>query len=324
MNILITGGAGFIGNNLVRKLLLNKEVKEIVVLDNHSSGMSIFLPNDSRVKLVVTDIDKLDKLNFVLNQHNFDYVFHLAAHFANQNSVDHPFSDIQTNIIGTVGILEALKNHRQLKKFVYASSSCVYGTSKEMRESAPVYPSETPYSINKYAAEMYTQYYAHLFNLPTVSIRIFNTYGPYELAGKYRNVIPNFIQNALDNKDLIITGSGEETRDFTYVDDVVDLMISSAFSKFKEGQIFNSGTGIKTTINDIAQKILLLTNSSSKIEHTNTRKWDKVKDRVSDITKSVSDLSYNPKTGVDEGLAQTIAWYTDNYEKVNTLKNYFE
>lgn len=167
--ILVTGGAGFIGNNLVRKLLQNG-VSSIVIMDNQSSGMAVFLPDDPRITFVGMDIDKMDKLNFVINQHEFDYVFHLAAHFANQNSVDHPFSDIQTNIVGTVSLLEILKFHKSLKKFVYASSSCVYGTADSMTEDAYIYPSETPYSINKYTAELYTQYYAHLFHVPTVSI----------------------------------------------------------------------------------------------------------------------------------------------------------
>jgi nucleoside-diphosphate-sugar epimerase len=190
----------------------------------------------------------MDKLNFVINQHEFDYVFHLAAHFANQNSVDHPFSDIQTNIVGTVGLLEILKFHKSLRKFVYASSSCVYGTASQMNEDTFIYPSETPYSINKYTAELYTQYYAHLFHVPTVSIRIFNTYGPYELAGKYRNVIPNFIEKALNGEDLVITGTGRESRDFTFVDDLIDLMIAAALSPSKDGEIYNGGTGFRTEI----------------------------------------------------------------------------
>ena len=115
--VLVTGGAGFIGNNLVRKLL-SENVSKILIMDNQSSGMSVFLPNDPRIVFVGMDIDKMDKLNFVINQHEFDYVFHLAAHFANQNSVDHPFSDIQTNIVGTVGLLEILKSHKSLQKFV--------------------------------------------------------------------------------------------------------------------------------------------------------------------------------------------------------------
>ncbi|MDP2175136.1 MAG: NAD-dependent epimerase/dehydratase family protein [Bacteroidota bacterium] len=321
--VLVTGGAGFIGNNLVRKLLA-ENVSQILIMDNQSSGMSIFLPDDPRIIFVGMDIDKMDKLNFVINQHEFDYVFHLAAHFANQNSVDHPFSDIQTNIVGTVSLLEILKHHKSLKKFVYASSSCVYGTAEQMNEETFIYPSETPYSINKYTAELYTQYYAHLFHVPTLSIRIFNTYGPYEMAGKYRNVIPNFIEKALNNEDLIITGTGKETRDFTFVDDLVDLMIAAALSPQKDGAIFNGGTGSKTEILKMAEIIKEATGSLSNIIFKPARAWDKVKDRVSDTSKSASELGYQPKVNIEEGLLKTIKWYKDNYDKVKSLKNYFE
>jgi UDP-glucose 4-epimerase len=321
--VLVTGGAGFIGNNLVRKLLA-ENVSQILIMDNQSSGMSIFLPDDPRIIFVGMDIDKMDKLNFVINQHEFDYVFHLAAHFANQNSVDHPFSDIQTNIVGTVSLLEILKHHKSLKKFVYASSSCVYGTAEQMNEETFIYPSETPYSINKYTAELYTQYYAHLFNVPTLSIRIFNTYGPYEMAGKYRNVIPNFIEKALNNEDLIITGTGKETRDFTFVDDLVDLMIAAALSPQKDGSIYNGGTGSKTEILKMSEIIKEATGSLSHIIFKPSRAWDKVKDRLSDTSKSANELGYQPKVNIEEGLLKTIKWYKDNYDKVKSLKNYFE
>ena len=321
--ILVTGGAGFIGNNLVRRLLQN-EVSKIVIMDNQSSGMAVFLPDDNRITFVGMDIDKMDKLNFVINQHEFDYVFHLAAHFANQNSVDHPFSDIQTNIVGTVSLLEILKFHKSLKKFVYASSSCVYGTAENMNEGVYIYPSETPYSINKYTAELYTQYYAHLFHVPTVSIRIFNTYGPYELAGKYRNVIPNFIEKALNGEDLVITGTGKETRDFTYVDDLIDLMLSAALSPSKDGEIFNGGTGSKTEVANMAEIIKEVAESQSNLVFKPARNWDKVKDRVSDLSRSASELGYAPKVNIREGLEKTIKWYKENYDKVKSLKNYFE
>lgn len=321
--VLVTGGAGFIGNNLVRRLLQN-DVSSIVIMDNQSSGMAVFLPNDPRITFVGMDIDKMDKLNFVINQHEFDYVFHLAAHFANQNSVDHPFSDIQTNIVGTVSLLEILKFHKSLRKFVYASSSCVYGTATQMNEDTFIYPSETPYSINKYTAELYTQYYAHLFHVPTVSIRIFNTYGPYELAGKYRNVIPNFIEKALNGEDLVITGTGRESRDFTFVEDLIDLMIAAALSPSKEGEIFNGGTGFRTEILNMAEIIKEVTASTSNIVFKPARNWDKVKDRLSDTSKSASELNYAPSVQIREGLERTIKWYKDNYDKVKSLKNYFE
>jgi nucleoside-diphosphate-sugar epimerase len=160
--------------------------------------------------------------------------------------------------------------------------------------------------------------------VPTVSIRIFNTYGPYELAGKYRNVIPNFIEKALNGEDLIITGTGKETRDFTYVDDLIDLMLSAALSPSKDGEIFNGGTGSKTEVANMAEIIKEVAESNSNLVFKPARNWDKVKDRVSDLSRSASELGYAPKVNIREGLEKTIKWYKDNYDKVKSLKNYFE
>jgi nucleoside-diphosphate-sugar epimerase len=160
--------------------------------------------------------------------------------------------------------------------------------------------------------------------VPTVSIRIFNTYGPYELAGKYRNVIPNFIEKALNGEDLVITGTGRETRDFTFVDDLVDLMLRAAISPSREGDIFNGGTGQKTEILHMAEIIKEVTGSQSNIVFKPARNWDKVKDRMSNTSKSAKELGYQPNVKIREGLEKTIKWYMDNYDKVKSLKNYFE
>lgn len=308
--ILVTGGVGAIGINLIQKLL-SVEVEKIVIVDNLSSGHLNFLPKDEKMEFYATDIYRLDELSTIFNQYKFNYIFHLAAHFANQNSVDHPLSDIQTNIIGTMNLLELSKTQQDLKKFIYASSSCVYGDSKFMSETNFIYPHETPYAINKYTAEIYTKYYAHLFKIPTISIRIFNTYGPYEVAGKYRNVIPKFIENALLQKDIIITGDGSETRDFTYCEDTINLLIQAARSDEKNGDYFNAGTGKETKINALAKTIVDLTGSSSKIIFQPRREWDLVTSRVSDISMSQKTLGYNPTISLTNGLTKYISWYKE-------------
>jgi nucleoside-diphosphate-sugar epimerase len=144
------------------------------------------------------------------------------------------------------------------------------------------------------------------------------------LAGKYRNVIPNFIEKALNGEDLVITGTGKETRDFTYVDDLIDLMLSAALSSAKDGEIFNGGTGSKTEVANMAEIIKEVAESQSNLVFKPARNWDKVKDRVSDLSKSASELGYAPKVNIREGLEKTIKWYKDNYDKVKSLKNYFE
>lgn len=313
--VLVTGGAGAIGVNLVNKLL-DENVSKIVVVDNFSSGNINFLPKSEKVEVCSIDIFRFDELRTVCKEYESDFVFHLAAHFANQNSVDHPFSDIQTNVIGTMNLLELSRESKNLKKFVYASSSCVYGDSEIMREDDFIYPYETPYAINKYSAEMYVKYYAHNFKLPSISVRIFNTYGPYEVAGKYRNVIPKFIENAMLGKDIVITGGGNETRDFTYSSDTVELLLKAAISDVNNGDYFNGGTGKETKIVDLASMIIELTNSKSKIVFKPRREWDLVTKRVSDISKSKKVLGYNPVINLKDGLSKYINWYREYLNKV--------
>jgi UDP-glucose 4-epimerase len=306
--IIVTGGAGAIGINLVLELL-RLGAREILILDNLSSGNISLIPSDERIMFRSVDIFRQDELTSIWNVFKPNIVFHLAAHFANQNSVEHPYSDIQTNILGTVNLLELSKNSPYLEKFIYASSSCVYGDSEVMKEDSFIYPFETPYAINKYTAELYVRYYSHLFNVPTISIRIFNTYGPFELPGQYRNVIPNFIAKALSDEDLTITGDGEETRDFTYMSDTVQLLILAAKSVVTNGDCFNGGAGVETKIIDLAKKIIFLSGSKSKIVFIERRNWDLVSRRFSVLDKSVNILKYSPKCSIDEGLGKTILWH---------------
>ena len=306
--VLITGGAGAMGINLIDRLL-KEGVSKIAVIDNLSSGNVVFLPKDYRIEFYPVDIYRVDELKSVMQEIEPDYIFHLAAHFANQNSVDHPLSDIQTNIIGTMNLLELSRDNKKLKKFVYSSSSCLYGDSEVMSEDDFIYPHETPYAINKYTAEMYVKYYAHLYSLPTISIRVFNTYGPYEVSGKYRNVIPKFIENALLGRDIFITGDGKESRDFAYYENTIGLLVSASLSDERDGDYFNGGTGEETTIIDLANLIIKLTDSTSKVVFKPRRDWDLVTKRVSNIEKSKKILSYSPSIKLEDGLVRYILWY---------------
>tara|TARA_Y100000593_G_scaffold53909_1_gene100886 strand:- start:2292 stop:3239 length:948 start_codon:yes stop_codon:yes gene_type:complete len=305
-NICITGGAGFIGCNLTNHLL-DSGVKTIHIIDDLSSGNKEFLPIDDRIIFNHCDISNFEKYNFIFPK-DVDYVYHLAAHFANQNSVDYPLSDAKANIMGILNTLEIVKE-LNIKKLIYTSSSCVYGDSKVMKETDYIYPFETPYAINKFAGELYVKFFSHFYNIPSLSVRIFNTFGPYELDGKYRNVIPKFINRALKNKDIFITGDGNETRDFTYIDDTIDLLIKMTLSNIDDGDVFNSGTGNPTKIIDLANSIIKICESNSKIVFKERRNWDKVTDRLSNINKSKEKLNYNPSVKLEEGLMKTIKWY---------------
>jgi nucleoside-diphosphate-sugar epimerase len=311
--ILVTGGAGAIGLNLIERLLRDG-VGQVLVLDNLSSGYQNYLPSDERIIFHNSDIGNIDSYRSVMEEFKPNYVFHLAAHFANQNSVDHPFKDVQANIIGTMNLLEICKENKKLKKFVYTSSSCVYGNAAIMREDDYIYPHETPYAINKYTAELYVKYYASMYSIPSVSIRVFNTYGPYEPHGAYRNVIPNFIVRAMKGEPLHITGDGTETRDFTFVGNTAQLLTLAATANVKDGEVFNGGTGTPTQIIDLAKMIVEFTGSTSEIIFIERRNWDAVKDRLSDISKSTEMLKYVPEVPLEVGLKKTVDWYMNDYE----------
>lgn len=302
--ILITGGSGAIGSRLAETLSLNKENK-ICVVDNLSSGNNNKVNN---VEYVYLDISNEEKLNIFFESYQPEYIYHLAAHFANQNSVDYPLSDTKTNVLGTINLLENQRKNTNLKKFIYASSSCVYGNIENMVEDATLFPYDTPYAINKYVGEMYCKYYSEIQKVPTVCVRIFNTYGPGEMPGKYRNVIPNFILKALNNEPITITGSGNETRDFTFIDDTVQLLMLVAVSHFNKAEVFNGGTGQSIAIKQMAESITQLTNSASTIEYLPSRNWDHVKERKSNNTKAKNLLNYNPSTLFEDGLKKTIDW----------------
>lgn len=310
--IVITGGAGAIGSNLVR-MLLELQPKEVIIIDNLTSGNKNYLPDDTRISFYPIDIFFKDKLEQIIPE-DTDYIFHLAAHFANQNSVEFPLSDIQTNVIGTLNLLEISKS-LNLKKFINCSSSCVYGNSPIMKIGDSVYPHETPYAINKLSGELYTTFYSHFNKIPSINVRIFNTFGPYELSGKYRNVIPNFIDKALKDEPIVITGTGKETRDFTFVEDTCNLLISMALSNVSDGSTYNAGTGVSTDILTLANTIIRLSNSKSKIIFTKRRKWDNILTRLSDISLTSKVFNYSPNfNNLEESLKQTITWYKNQIQ----------
>lgn len=302
--IMVTGGLGCIGSTLTR-VLMKMGTKKIVVLDDMSSGVN---KHAQGVEFIHCDIANQEKIAGLVRSVAPTMVFHLAAHFANQNSVDHPRSDATTNIIGLINVFEAVRALPVRSKILYASSSCVYGHSAEMAEETTLRPYETPYAISKYAGELYAQYYAQVQKVPTVSVRIFNTYGPGEAPGAYRNVIPNFINKALDGAPITITGTGLETRDFTYVDDTADLLIRAAYSQYEDGDVFNGGTGKQTLIKDLAEAIIRLTESSSELVFQPRRNWDMVTNRCAQNSKAKDLLGYDPRTSLEHGLSETIKW----------------
>jgi len=305
-SILITGGAGFIGQNLVKYF---QSKYNIIIIDNLSTKGTLknFLFNKANVTFLKIDISNFSKIKESLKDIKIDYVIHAAAHFANENSIINPTKDLKTNILGTLNILEFSKQKR-IKKFLYLSSSCVYGESPLAKENLSLNPNETPYAISKYSAELYVQFYKNFYKLNSTIIRVFNTYGPGEVNHKFRNVIPRFIDHALKNKVLSITGTGHETRDFTFVNDLVKIIAILIKSK-NMPNLINSCTGNKTTIISLAKMIVKLTNSKSNINYSSLRKWDKVQNRLGSNIKIKKIFGINKFTNLSIGLKETIKWY---------------
>ena len=299
---LVTGGAGAIGSNLVAELVRRGD--RVTVLDDLSSGRRELVHPEA--ELVVGSVTRDEDVGTAFAG-NPDYVLHLAALFANQNSVEHPELDLAVNAGGTLRVLEAAVKH-EVRKVLYVSSSCVYGDSAVMREDDGDLHPTTPYAMTKLLSEHYCRFFADHDGLDVVSVRLFNAYGPNEFPGRYRNVIPNFLALALRGEPLTITGTGEETRDFTFSRDIVDGMLLALQAPTRPGALFNLGSGRETRIVDLARLINELTDSKAEIEFVPRRGWDKVSRRRSDITLASEAFGYQPSTPLDAGLERTLAW----------------
>ncbi|HKS28655.1 MAG TPA: NAD-dependent epimerase/dehydratase family protein [Pyrinomonadaceae bacterium] len=311
--VVVTGGAGAIGSRLVRRLLKDG-AGSVTVVDDLSSGYKWLLPDDARVSLLEQDVCDLFKTGVDAKK---PFVFHLAAFFANQNSVDHPLDDLHTNGMGTLTTLMWAQS-KQARRMVYASAGCSiagHGIDAPIREDMPVSLNlDTPYQITKALGEFYCNYFNNYSS--TVRCRFFNSYGPGEVPGPYRNVIPNFIWRALNNQPLVITGTGDETRDFIYVDDLVDGLMMSAAMPEAHGGAFNLGTGIQTRVIDLAEMIIRACRSNSRIEFAPRRSWDNSTHRQADISLAQNVLGFKPTVAVSEGIERTVEWFHENREEI--------
>jgi len=305
-SVLVTGGNGAVGSDLVKKLL-NQSAK-VVVLDDFSQSSPKNLSIHKNLKIIkgnITD-EKILKTTFTKK---YDYIFHLAARFANELSIQNPIEDLVVNIQGTLQILLHAAKQKP-KRFVYTSSSSLYGTQKTISFKETLSPNpSTPYAASKLSAEHYCSAIGKLSGLNYTIVRLSNSYGPFDPPGKFRNVIPNFFDAAMHNKNIVITGTGKETRDFTFIDDIVKGIFLAATKKSSENQIFNLGTGKETQILKIAKIILDLTKSKSKIVFKPRRSFDPITRRKMDISKAKRVLGYFPETKIESGLQSTYDWF---------------
>ncbi len=309
---MVTGGAGAIGSRLVHRLLADG-ARRVVVVDDLSSGYQWLLPKDTRVDFLKADVAQMSTMTIDVET---PFVFHLAAFFANQNSVDHPLDDLQTNGRGTLSVLMWAAANKA-RRLVYASAGCSiagHDVDGPIREDLPVSLFlDTPYQITKALGEFYCNYY--LPQLESVRCRFFNSYGPGEVPGPYRNVIPNFIWLAMHNRPLTITGTGEETRDFIFVNDLVDGLMRCAVQPVK-GEAFNLGTGIETRVIDLAKAVITLTGSKSELRYAARRSWDNSVRRQADISKARTGLGLMPSVRLEDGLRETVTWFRENRDRI--------
>ena len=314
--VLVTGGAGCIGSNLSRKFS-ELNVKKVIILDDLSSSYEWNIPKAENIKFVKGSILDDEMLKRVFKERP-DYVFHLAAHFANQNSVDNPEKDLMVNGMGILKVLQ-YAHLAKVKRFVYSSSGCgVYGLDSKMpfKEHDISISLHTPYQVTKLLGELYTNYFYNLYSLPIVNARFFNVYGPGEVPGKYRNVIPNFFYWAMNEKALPITGDGTETRDWTYVDDIINGLLAMGIREEAVGEAINLGSGEEHRVIDLANMVNELTDNKAGIRHVERRDWDVKKRLLSSIEKAKKLLKYEPQIEFEEGLKKVHEWFVDNWKNI--------
>ena len=318
--ILVTGGAGFIGSNLIKELL-NLNAKKIIVLDDLSTG---FIKNIEEFQ---------GKSNFqfiegsITDQHiclevmqGVDIVFHMAALGSVPRSIDNPIATNSVNINGFVNMLWAAKENH-IKKVVYSSSSSVYGDDKTIpKVESSIGNPLSPYAVTKRANELYANTFSNIYGLPITGLRYFNVFGPKQnLAGAYAAVIPIFISNLLQNKPCFINGDGEISRDFTYVDNVVYANILAAFTETApQHDIYNIAMGSQLSLNELYNNLEALLNTGLKSVHQSARIGD-IQNSRANISKAEQTLNYRPIVSIKDGIGKTVEWYKSYIPNISSI-----
>lgn len=310
--ILVTGGAGAIGGNLCRKLS-ELNAKKVIILDDLSSSYEWNISQAKNIMFVKGSILDDEMLKRVFKEKP-EYIFHLAAHFANQNSVDNPEVDLMVNGMGILKVLE-YSQLVDIKRFVYSSSGCgVYGLDSKMpfEEHDTSISLHTPYQVTKLIGELYTNYFHNLYGLPIANARFFNVFGPGEVPGRYRNVIPNFFYWAMNGQPLPITGDGTETRDWTYVDDIISGLLAMGIKEEAIGKAFNLGSAKEHRVIDMANMVNKLAGNDAGVIFTERRNWDVKCRLLSSVEKAKRILGYTPRIQFEDGLKNVHLWFKEN------------
>ncbi len=303
---LVTGGAGFIGSNLVDKLIENGY--EVVVIDNLVTGKKDYI--NPRAKFYNVDITSADEVESVFNQESvktsIDCVFHFAAQIDVYASVENPFFDNKVNLFGGINILESCRKNK-VRKMIFASTGgAVYGDTEEIPTTEDTEPNPlSPYGIHKLAFEKYLNYYYKVYAHPYCILRLANVYGPRQYKGGETGVITNFIDNTVNNRQSILYGDGNQTRDFVYVDDVVKAFIKGA--KQDNIGVFNISTGVETRILDIINIIETVTEEKMNLCCKNFKPGEQQRSCLN-FSRAEQILRWTPHTELTKGIRKTLDW----------------
>ncbi len=303
---LVTGGAGFIGSHLVEGLLAHGYA--VRVIDNFATGSRANLAAAAeKIELLEGDVCNLTTVRSAIRK--VDVVFHEAALPSVERSVKNPLESNEVNITGTLNVLLAARDNN-VKRVVYAASSAVYGDQPTLPKVETMTPDPlSPYAIGKLAGEMYAQAFTRLYGLSTISLRYFNVFGPrQDPTTQYAGVIAKFIRLALQCQPFPIEGDGEQSRDFTYVENVVDVNLLAADAKFEGSPLVNVAFGQRTTINQLAMTLNELTHQNLALVYGAPRAGD-VRHSHADISRARQLLGYDPQIDLCQGLERTLKWY---------------
>lgn len=327
--VLVVGGAGFVGSNLVYQIL-EQDPKEIIVVDNLLSSDVSNIPTDSKVRFVFGSITN-DRILANLPE-DLDYAFHLACFHGNQSSIEDPLADHDNNTYTSLKLFDRLKDIKNLRKVVYAAAACAvaektYNAPTATTEEQPVtLYHDSPYSISKIIGELYGNYYFQRHQLLFVKARFSNVYGPREILGAgqwrgtvhtvWRNVIPTFIWRSLNGEALPLDNGGNASRDFIFVEDMARGLMACAL-KGDSGEVYNLATGKETSILDLANLINEFTNNKTPIDLRPAREWDRSGKRFASTEKSKNDLGFCAQIDIREGIKRTVEWTKNNHDLIS-------
>jgi UDP-glucose 4-epimerase len=331
--LLVVGGAGFVGSNLVLKLL-EQDPKEVIIVDNLLSSDITNVVQDPRVTFVcgsITDEAILEALPADLN-----YVWHLSCYHGNQSSIHDPLADHENNTLTSLKLFNRLSNNKNIKKVVYAAAGCAvaektYEEASATTEDAPVsLYHDSPYSVSKIIGELYGNYFFQSTGFPIVKARFQNVFGPREMLGAgrwrgtrhtvWRNVTPTFVWKSMHHEELGLDNGGQTTRDFIFVEDMARGLMCCA-KNGKPGENYNLASGVETTIKELAETINELTGNPTPMVLQPARPWDRSGCRFGSTEKSKHEIGFEAQVSLREGLEKVVAWTREHKKTIERCMN---